>query len=558
MECPEDYVYDGERYSCVEPSKLESCNPGALGEATTSSSLSTASPGAEPILNGKGCEGLADGFYEFANCSSYYLTCSGGIARVMKCPGLLIYDRRQVGVFALVQGLIYKFPGQRVWLVTSYHFFSCALSHLSVPDVCKKDGFYSYGNCTDLFYACSSGRQITMHCPADLAFDQGRQLCDYKYAVDVCKESVGTTVEVPTAIPVKETTQIFVKEARTVPPVEEVTRIIVEETTEVPSERTSVVPVRDFIELHGRDFFEQYRREPIEKTTVAVTEEPAQVITLPMMTTETPMRTTEDHVEFIEDRGKEYIAYYGKPMESEVPAEDTTARPVKETEKLEEYMSYGRHMEDSAKRTTEMPVMQHVEHEKIVEATETPVKVLIDKYGREFIESHGKDFSDLQERQHAAVEVSEKPTTEMPLIAAANHQERDYELWHEIGFIQPRGEGYVNSAQHFRKSENVQGKLEAQERQKYEGESVNLHGAGDVTGKFRGKLSGEYAGDIAGQFAGKAEGQYVGEASGRYSGDVNGLSVGEASGRFAGEGQGLFIGEASGKYTGEREGLFVG
>ncbi|CAJ0610512.1 unnamed protein product [Cylicocyclus nassatus] len=543
MECPEDYVYDGKRYSCVEPSKLESCNPNAAGDTTTSSSLSTASPETEPILSGRGCEGLADGFYEFANCSSYYLTCSGGIARIMKCPGLLIYDRR-LGV-------------------CNYGRDTECANQVEKTDVCKEDGFYSYGNCTDLFYACSNGRQITMHCPADLAFDQGRRLCDYKYAVDVCKESVGTTVEVPTAAPVEETTRILVEETTTVTPVEEVTRIVIEETNELPSERTTVFPARDFIEQHGRDFFEHHRREPVETATVAVTEEPEKV---PMMTTEIPTETTKDHVEFIEDRGKEYIVYYGKPeeafgvetttipMETKVPLKDTAATVI-QTKNLEEYIrDHHESMEDSAKQTTEMPVMQPVEHEKFADATEAPVRVLIDKYGREFIESHVSDFSDMQEKQYAAVEVSGKPTTEMPLMAATERQERDYEVWHGLEFSQPRGESIDFSRSVHAQEE----KSKAQASQKYEGESVNLHGAGDVTGKLRGKLSGEYAGEIAGEFAGKAEGQYMGEASGNFIGDVSGLSVGEASGRFTGEAQGLFIGEASGRYTGEGEGLFVG
>ncbi|KHJ83881.1 chitin binding Peritrophin-A domain protein [Oesophagostomum dentatum] len=52
--------------------------------------------------------------------------------------------------------------------------------------VCKEDGFFNYGNCSDQFYACSNGRQIPMMCPAKLAFDEPRQLCDYPMAVEIC------------------------------------------------------------------------------------------------------------------------------------------------------------------------------------------------------------------------------------------------------------------------------------------------------------------------------------------------------------------------------------
>ncbi|KAK6038149.1 chitin binding Peritrophin-A domain protein [Cooperia oncophora] len=60
-----------------------------------------------------------------------------------------------------------------------------------VSSVCSKDGYFSYGNCSDVFYACSNGRQIPMFCPAKLAFDESRQLCDYPLAVAICTEGSG-------------------------------------------------------------------------------------------------------------------------------------------------------------------------------------------------------------------------------------------------------------------------------------------------------------------------------------------------------------------------------
>ncbi|CAJ0610554.1 unnamed protein product [Cylicocyclus nassatus] len=123
-----------------------------------------------------------------------------------------------------------------------------------------------------------------MNCPADLAFDQGKRLCDYKDAVDICRENVGTSVKVHSC----QRDHAIVKEITTVTPVEEVAKMVIEETIELPSEETTVFPARDSIEQHGEDFFEHYRREPAEKTTVAVTEEPEE------MTTETPTGTTKD------------------------------------------------------------------------------------------------------------------------------------------------------------------------------------------------------------------------------------------------------------------------
>ena len=38
------------------------------------------------------CNGRADGLYELSACSAQFLTCSGGIARIMDCPFGLVYN----------------------------------------------------------------------------------------------------------------------------------------------------------------------------------------------------------------------------------------------------------------------------------------------------------------------------------------------------------------------------------------------------------------------------------------------------------------------------------
>ncbi|CAJ0610555.1 unnamed protein product [Cylicocyclus nassatus] len=116
-----------------------------------------------------------------------------------------------------------------------------------------------------------------------------------------------------------------------------------------------------------------------------------------------------------------------------------TAATVIQTKDLGEYIKdhYEKSMEDFAKQTTEMPVMQPVEHEKFVNATETPVRVLIDKYGV-FVES--LMISLICKEEYTAVKVTGKPTTEVPLTAATDHQESDYEVRHGLGFSQPHRE----------------------------------------------------------------------------------------------------------------------
>ncbi|VDM78701.1 unnamed protein product, partial [Strongylus vulgaris] len=126
----------------MDPSKKESCNLVPTEEESITKA-SEESSGEGPIypngtVEGR-CEDLADGFFEHAPCSSYFLTCSGGVARVMSCPSHLIYDKK-----------------------------------LKICNYAKD---------------VEGCRQITMHCPARLVFDEGRQLCDYPKAVDVCEGS---------------------------------------------------------------------------------------------------------------------------------------------------------------------------------------------------------------------------------------------------------------------------------------------------------------------------------------------------------------------------------
>ncbi|KHJ77200.1 chitin binding Peritrophin-A domain protein [Oesophagostomum dentatum] len=143
MECPLGLVYDDSDSLCVEPSQLGTCPPQTT---TPSEELSTEPPvdgsvTEQPTVDGSGiplesCEGLADGIFERLTCSSYYLTCSGGIARVMACPANLVFDRTLK---------VCNYPRDVA----------------ECEGVCKEDGFFNYGNCSDQFYACSNGEEFT-------------------------------------------------------------------------------------------------------------------------------------------------------------------------------------------------------------------------------------------------------------------------------------------------------------------------------------------------------------------------------------------------------------
>ncbi|XGW35586.1 LOW QUALITY PROTEIN: hypothetical protein V3C99_019082 [Haemonchus contortus] len=156
----------------AEPGSPPSSGAAEPTTAPTSGAADSSSPASSGPTND--CEGLADGFFEKEPCSSFFLTCSGGVSRILTCPASLVFDRKLS---------VCEYPE---------NVEGCGSQGGEGPsggaEICSKDGYFSYGNCSDLFYACSNGRQIPMYCPAKLAFDETRQLCDYPLAVAVCTE----------------------------------------------------------------------------------------------------------------------------------------------------------------------------------------------------------------------------------------------------------------------------------------------------------------------------------------------------------------------------------
>ncbi|CAI2332253.1 unnamed protein product [Caenorhabditis sp. 36 PRJEB53466] len=159
----------------------------------------------------------------------------------------------------------------------------------------QADGFYSYGECSGDYTACSNGYTIPMKCPADLAFDEARVICDYRSAVPECQngsgndegsaeqgdQGYGSAETVPAAdepsttlIPYAEETTV----AEDVPTTADVYAPVVEITTPAPySEETTVaadVPSTTEAETTTISYVEETTTLPYaEETTIPYVEE---------------------------------------------------------------------------------------------------------------------------------------------------------------------------------------------------------------------------------------------------------------------------------------------
>ncbi|EGT60251.1 hypothetical protein CAEBREN_09896 [Caenorhabditis brenneri] len=246
---------------------LESTTPEASGDGSgydNGDDRGFAS-GADAVAIDTDCSTKEDGLYAIGGCSPQFLTCSGGIARIMDCPADLIYDHRIVAceysknvpecggvpqdvtstpsyyqteqttatpettesytpvetttaeiVSSPPETTTYPYAPVTVETTTAevvssppgttaYPYPPAVPEATTVPaeDVpvtraaversCtgKADGFYSFGDCSDHYIACSNGYTIPMQCPAQLAFDEARVICDYTMNVPECQNGSG-------------------------------------------------------------------------------------------------------------------------------------------------------------------------------------------------------------------------------------------------------------------------------------------------------------------------------------------------------------------------------
>ncbi|KAK6059092.1 chitin binding Peritrophin-A domain protein [Cooperia oncophora] len=84
LECPKDEVFDNVKQGCTSPDEVVACR---AADEPTESTTSSSGPKTD-------CEGLADGFFEKEPCSSFFLTCSGGVSRILTCPANLVFDQK--------------------------------------------------------------------------------------------------------------------------------------------------------------------------------------------------------------------------------------------------------------------------------------------------------------------------------------------------------------------------------------------------------------------------------------------------------------------------------
>ncbi|PAV90405.1 hypothetical protein WR25_17046 [Diploscapter pachys] len=135
---------------------------------------------------GDACNGRADGLYELSACSAQFLTCSGGIARIMDCPFGLVYNTP-------IEACDYPHE------VASCNEGSGTTAAADVPEsssttempsttqkviidceegaavgidsvTCISDGLTSLSPCSPHFEMCLSGKLFTLSCGAESIF----------------------------------------------------------------------------------------------------------------------------------------------------------------------------------------------------------------------------------------------------------------------------------------------------------------------------------------------------------------------------------------------------
>ncbi|KAF1771074.1 hypothetical protein GCK72_002899 [Caenorhabditis remanei] len=199
---------------------LESTTPEASGDG--SGNDNGYASGADAVAIDTDCSTKEDGLYAIGGCSPQFLTCSGGISRIMDCPANLIYDQRIVAceysdnvpecggtpqevttteAYATQETTeASTIPAETTTVyipivpaVTTAAPIVEPVTRTAIDRTCqgKPDGFYSFGQCSDHYIACSNGYTIPMQCPARLAFDEARVICDYVLNVPECQNGSG-------------------------------------------------------------------------------------------------------------------------------------------------------------------------------------------------------------------------------------------------------------------------------------------------------------------------------------------------------------------------------
>ncbi|PAV57970.1 hypothetical protein WR25_04417 [Diploscapter pachys] len=135
---------------------------------------------------GDACDGRADGLYELSACSAQFLTCSGGIARIMDCPFGLVYNtpieacdyphevascNEGSGTTAAVD-VPESSSTTEMPQTTQKVIIDCEEGAAVGIDsaTCISDGLTSLSPCSPHFEMCLSGKLFTLSCGAESVF----------------------------------------------------------------------------------------------------------------------------------------------------------------------------------------------------------------------------------------------------------------------------------------------------------------------------------------------------------------------------------------------------
>ncbi|PAV61409.1 hypothetical protein WR25_05145 [Diploscapter pachys] len=135
---------------------------------------------------GDACNGRADGLYEWSACSAQFLTCSGGIARIMDCPFGLVYNvpieacdyPHEVASCNEGSGTAAADVPESSSTTTEMPqttqkvIIDCEEGAAVGVDsaTCISDGLTSLSPCSPHFEMCLSGKLFTLSCGAESVF----------------------------------------------------------------------------------------------------------------------------------------------------------------------------------------------------------------------------------------------------------------------------------------------------------------------------------------------------------------------------------------------------
>ncbi|EPB77641.1 chitin binding Peritrophin-A domain protein [Ancylostoma ceylanicum] len=148
--CPFGLIFDGSIEECVDYRLASECS-------------------AKDKQTKTGIRHLAEGFHAVTTCSSSVIQCTPAGPSLMECPLGLVYD------------------DSNYLCVNPSELASCQPA--KAPEEPKAEAFVEASGAVPAHSVESkNSRQIPMYCPAKLAFDETRQLCDYPLAVAACAE----------------------------------------------------------------------------------------------------------------------------------------------------------------------------------------------------------------------------------------------------------------------------------------------------------------------------------------------------------------------------------